>query len=589
MKTATREFEIEARSAAQGDERTAPLVLSTTTPVDRDFGKEILDHSPSAVDLSRAPLPLLESHNTGALPVGVVEDLRLDGDKLRGKLRLSKSARAGEIWQDIQDRIIRGVSVGYQIFKTQNEADGVVRATRWQPLEASLVSIPADPRAGIFRNHEVTVMETNEIQNGERDRVSGILMIADKFSRYIPGDATRAFVSEGKSVEEFREFVLSKIGSAPALRAAPDSFDISERERRSYSIVNALRSQLPANMLEGTKVDAGYEIEISQELAKRSHKAARGILVPMEGMQKRDLVQGTAGLGGNLVATNLLVADFIQLLRNRTQVLKLGAKLLTGLVGNVAIPAQTGGATAQWATENAALAESDQAFAQLLLSPHQLGMFTKMSRRLLLQSTPGIEQIVTEDIVLQMAVAIDAAVIAGTGAGGQPTGILNTTGVGSVALGVDGGSPTYPSIIALYQAVAAANADVGALGFLTNALVKSTLLQTAKIGTTFPEFIWEDAPDPDEDDFDGMMIGYRAAVSNNVPSNLTKGTGTNLSAILFGNWNDVYIGQWNALDLIVDPYTYSSTGELAIVGWQDVDIGIRHAASFAAIVDAITV
>lgn len=594
MKTETREFEIEATRSAQPDgERIAPLVLSTSHPVERDFGKEILDHSPGSVDLSRAPLPLLESHNAGALPVGVVENLQLDGDKLRGQLRLSKSARAGEIWQDIQDRIIRGVSVGYQITKTQNEPDGVVRATRWQPLEASLVSIPADPRAGIYRNLELN-MTPQETAQLERDRVAGILAIGDKFSRYLPADAARTFISDGKLIEEFRSFTLDRVGTAQPLRSSldPDDLGISGREKRNFSIVNAIRAQLPENMREGVEVDAGYEREVSQEIGKRSGKSPKGVYIPMTGapiagMQKRDLAFG--GSGANLVETQLLQADFINLLRNRTQVLKLGAKLLTGLVGNVAIPAQTAGATAAWVAENAPLAESDQTFAQLLMSPHQVGIWTKMSRRLLLQATPGIEQLVTEDIALQIAVAVDEAAVGGTG-GVMPTGILNTAGVGSVALGADGGPPTYASIIALYQAVAQANADVGQLGFLTNAQGKATLLQTPKIGNTYPTFCWEDALDDDTDDFDGSMINYRAAVSQNIPSDLVKGTsGAVCSALIFGNWSDMFIGQWNALDLIVDPYTYSSSGELSIVGWQDIDIGIRHAASFAAIVDMLTV
>ncbi len=599
------QIDIEAR-AANADARTAPITLSTTFPVPRDWGTEVLDHSPQAVDLSRAPLPLLESHNSGALPVGVVENLHLDGEKLRGQIRLSKSERAGDIWQDIQDRILRGVSVGYQIFKKRDEPDGIVRITHWQPIEASLVSIPADPRSGIYRNHhQETTMEPTNSQNTrsdhvqdpdaaerahvERDRVQGILAIGDKFKQQ---DAARAFLSEGKSVGSFRKFVLDKISDEQPARPLRASLDITQRERRPYSLRNAILAQLPKSMIEGRQIDAGYELELSQETARTQKRQPRGFLVPLEAFGtreggRRDLTEGIGSAGGDLVETQLLASDFIQLLRNRTQVLRLGARTLTGLVGNVAIPAQTGAATAQWVAENANLTESDQTFSQITMQPHTVGALTQMSRRLLLQATPGIEDLVRADLVAQIAIAIDAAAIDGAG-GTSPTGILATSGVGSVALGTNGGAPTYGSIVSLYQALGQANADRGALGFLANAAGKATLLTTPKIGSTYPTFIWETPDDTEANPLDGLMIGYKCGVSNNVPSNLTKGTGTNLSALIFGNWTDLYIGIWGGLDVLVDPYTLSAAGELRIVCFESVDIGIRHPASFAAIVDMIT-
>jgi HK97 family phage major capsid protein len=87
---------------------------------------------------------------------------------------------------------------------------------------------------------------------------------------------------------------------------------------------------------------------------------------------------------------------------------------------------------------------------------------------------------------------------------------------------------------------------------------------------------------------EGMVNGYRAVVSNQVPSNLTKGTGTNLSAIIFGNWNDLIVGQWGTLDLMVDPYNQSTSGTVRVVALQDVDIAVRHPESFSAMVDAVT-
>lgn len=144
-----------------------PVVLSTETPVKRidkygDRYNEVLSHAPDAVDLSRAPLPLIESHDAQKLPVGRIENMRLDGPMLRGEIVLSKSTRGQEIRQDITDGIITGVSVGAEILNAEDNGDEVV-ITRWMPYEGSLVAVPADPAAGLNRNRGAT-METQETQ-----------------------------------------------------------------------------------------------------------------------------------------------------------------------------------------------------------------------------------------------------------------------------------------------------------------------------------------------------------------------------------------------------------------------------------------
>lgn len=586
MPTGTRIFEIKA-SDADAAKRTAPVTLSTSTPIATRGGFEVLDHTPDAIDLSRTPLPLLIAHDGRNLPIGVIENLASDGTRLRGQIRLGKSERAAEVWQDIQDGILRSVSVGYDIGAVKEDGN-TTHITRWTPLEGSLVSMPADINAGLYRNFHTEDLEMNNEESNEtleRYRVNDISRAVPKLIEMGVPDAqalaARA-IAERTSHQDFLAAAFTTIESKGAVTRAHAPVELD----RPYNLMNAILSQIPSEQRNGVQVDGGFEREVSQEIARRSHRDPRGIFVPLSAPGRRDLAQ--SGSGGNLVATNLLAQDFIELLRNRTRVLQLGATVLDGLVGNVAIPSETAGATASWTAENSSLTESDQTFGQLTLSPHMLGAFTKVSRRMILQATPAVQQVVERDLALQLAVAIDAAAIAGTGSSNQPTGILNTSNIGSVAIGTNGGAPTYDNIVALYQAVAEANADRGALGFLTNAAVKSTLLTTPKIGTTFPEFVWESPDANDARALDGQMIGYRAAVSNNVPSNLTKGTGTDLSAIIFGNWNDLIVANWGGLDILVDPFTYSASGEIGIVAWQALDIGVRHAASFAAIVDAVT-
>ncbi len=144
-----RNFQIEIGEIRSEDDRTIEASLSSTYPVKRYDGEEVLSHEPDAIDLSRAPLPLLTAHNDRMLPVGVAEGLKVVSDKLRGVLRFSKTAN--DIWQDIKDGILRNVSIGY-VVKQREKKKGGYTVTKWMPYECSLVAAPADPTVGIGRN-----------------------------------------------------------------------------------------------------------------------------------------------------------------------------------------------------------------------------------------------------------------------------------------------------------------------------------------------------------------------------------------------------------------------------------------------------
>ena len=196
-----------------------------------------------------------------------------------------------------------------------------------------------------------------------------------------------------------------------------------------------------------------------------------------------------------------------------------------------------------------------------------------------LQATPAIEMIAKRDLSEQLALALDLAALTGTGASNQPRGILNTSGIGAVSLGVNGAVPTYDNLVELESAIANVNADTGSLSYLTNSRMRGRLKRSVRFGAGTDTPLWSD---------DNRVNGYAAYMSNNMPSNLTKGTGTNLSAMLFGNWQDLLIGLWGGLDLLVDPYTLSDRGRVRISAFMSADIQVRRPASFAAIIDAIT-
>lgn len=357
---------------------------------------------------------------------------------------------------------------------------------------------------------------------------------------------------------------------------------MSQREVQRYSFVRALRAAMDRNWNE-----AGLELEASQAVAKRTGRDPRSFFVPPDvllaerrDLERRDLTAGTNNAGGYTVQTDVLGNSFISVLRNRMVVRQAGATILSDLVGKVAIPKQTAAGTAYWVAENNAPTESQQTLGQVTMSPTTVAAYTDYSRRLLIQSSIDVERFVQDDLAQILAIAIDLASLHGSGSSNQPTGIASTTGIGSVAGGDNGLAPAWSHIVQLETEVSVDNADVGRLGYVTNPKVRGKLKQTEKASGT-AKFVWDDGQQP--------INGYPAYVTNQAKSDLTKGSSSGVcSSIFFGNWADLLIGMWGGLDVLVDPYSGSTAGTVRVVAFQDVDVAVRHAESFAAMLDALT-
>lgn len=598
------------RAAIDQEARTVELAFSSEEPVERWGVSEILDHSPSSIRLGRLKNggPVLVDHD-GRDHVGVIESVSVDSDRRgRAVVRFGNSARATEIFQDVVDGIRSSVSVGYRILKAvlEEAVDGgrdIYRVTDWEPLEVSMVSVPADASVGVGRSDgdqfefsvEIPQKEQRAMPDkinppavdvvaiesaaraaalkGEQERTRTILDLASKHNQ---AELGRQFIENGQPTEAFQLALLERMGMKPVQAEAPD-IGMSAREADRFSFVRALNFLANPGDMRARKA-AEFELEASRAAADKMGRNAQGLIVPVD-VLKRDLVVGTPTAGGNLVATDLLSGSFIDMLRNLAVMMQPGmATVLTDLNGNIAIPKQTGGATGYWLAEGAAPTESQQVIGQVAMSPKTVGAFTEYTRKLLQQSSIDVENFVRGDIARTLALMIDAAVISGTGADDQPTGILNTAGIGAVVGGTNGAAPDWADIVNLETEVAIDNADVGNLRYLTNAKVRGKLKQTEKVAST-AQFIWDGKE----------MNGYEAMVTNQVPSNLTKGTASGIcSAILYGNFADVLIGMWGGLDLTVNPYANDTSGGVRVVGLQDVDVAVRNAQSFAAMLDALT-
>lgn len=564
------------RAAIDESTRTVELAFSSEEPYDRYWGREILDHSPQSIRLGRltAGGPLLCDHDSRD-HVGVIESVQIGADRVgRAVVRFGKGARADEVYRDVLDGIRRSISVGYMIHKAtlaeKGEELDTYRVTDWEPFEVSLVSVPADPTVGIGRAADFLIEERiptmqvteapdldkvrAEARDAEKSRVSTLIAIGEQFKQ--TGLAAEA-VRSGESVDAFRAKLMDKLASQP-LPAPSAQLDLSGGEVKRYSVLRAIRA-----MVDRDWSQAGFERECHQAICQRAgvaEGANGGFYLPYE-VQKRDMTAGTAANGGYLVATDSLASSFIDLLRKRAVVARLGATMLSGLVGNVTIPKLTAGGTAYWLTNEAtAITESQQTLGQLALSPKNVGAYTEVSRQLMMQSSPAADSLIMNDLAKVLALAIDLAALEGSGASGQPTGISATAGIGAVT----GTTIAYSGIIEFQTDVAGSEALAENCAYVTTPSIASLLKQRVKFASTASP-LWEGSV------LDGTMDGFRATATNQVTA----------ASMIFGDFSQVVIGEWGMLELALNPYANFAAAISGIRAIQTVDVGVRYAGAFS--------
>jgi len=575
------------RKAVDEDKRTVELAFSSDRAVDMGGFFEILGHGPEEIDLGfmgSGRAPFLVDHDLHE-QVGVVDTVSVDNGTGRAVIRLGNSSRAEEIWADIKDEIRLNVSVGYRVesFTEMDDIDGkpAIRATQWEPLEISSVSIPADTTVGVGREFKTKNTETipmtdetktetvdvaaieKDVRSSELARVKGIMGIAQRFG--LDKDAEN-FVNGNKTVDEFRAYVLDKVETkpeaTPETRKSPVEGDmpdpeigLSDKEKRDYSVLKLIRAQ--AFDEPRFRKEAGLEIAASEAAAQKMGMTPRGLVVPWD-IATRDLVVGTDTAGGNTVATNLLPGSMIEMLKNMMVLNRLGAQTLDGLVGDIAIPKKTGAATAYWVAENGAPTESQQTIGQVTASPKTVGAYTDYSRKLLLQSSIAVEQFVIRDLMEQLAIEIDRAGLYGSGAYEQPLGISGTTGINTAAT-FAAAVPTFAEVVSLETACAVDNAITGTTAYLTDATTRGGLKTKPKdAGSGL--FVWEN----------NELNGYPAYASQQVVA----------GDLWFGSWRELIMCFWGALDILVDKYALSTSGGTRVIGFQSCDFAVRQPTAF---------
>ena len=630
------------RASAKADDRTVELAFSSEAPVQRWFGTEVLDHGAGSCDLTRLNNggALLDNHDTDEQIGVVIPGTAIIGvDRIgRATVKFSRSQEGQDKLQDVLDGIITNVSVGYQIKQmvetTTTDADGdedtVCRVTNWIPLEISLVAIPADPTVGVGRSagadeietvferreqpapvvipekiptpSQRTIIMTEEEKRAaaaaeaaralaartegaasEQKRTADLMTLADTYAKYGARELVGDFVRNGKTVQEFQNAIMDKM-AARHTDASDLNIGLNEGEIQQYSLVRAIAAAANKDWK-----NAGLERAASDAVAKRTGMSPEGFFVPVEAFQKmsgkRAFDAGTSTNAGNLIQTSVLGGEFVDVLRNALVLNKMGIRVLGGLTSNIAIPRKTTASTISNVTEAAQFTATNPNTAQITLSPHRIGASIPYTKQALLQSSLDVESMLRDDLAAGIAVMIDNLCLNGTGTAPAPKGLINQSGIGAVVGGTNGLQIAWSHLVGLESACANVNAEPDQLaGYIINTKSRGWAKQQPKVGSTFPNFLW-DVTSPGQ-----PLNGYRTAVTNNMPSNGTKGTSSGICSTLAfsSDWSNFILALFGGLDIVVDPYSLADSGQIKLTANQFIDCGLRNPACFSAMTDALT-
>ena len=397
----------------------------------------------------------------------------------------------------------------------------------------------------------------------EKDRVQNIIKLGEE---YHAQDKAMEYVKDGKTVDEFKNELIKGLSvkdSKPVNNDIKSSFGIgmTVEEARNFSFVKLLNAMAnPTDV--GAQKAAEKELEYCSKAADKYGVKNKGIIIPAEALVTPLAPKNAinTSVGAPLIPTTLEMGSFIELLRNKAVILQV-ARQLNGLVGNIDIPRQTAGASGYWVGEDSAPTSSNATFDSLQLRMKTVAGNTYVTRNMLKQTTLDMEAFVREDLALALAIALDKAAFYGTGNSNQPKGLVNTTGVNTVSF--VGANPTFGELVDMETEIGADNASVESMAYIVNARTKGYCKKTQRFpgNTDGGGVIWETGD---------QINGYKTLVTNQI----------NTGDVFLGNFADFIVGLFGGLEILVDPYTYSSKGAIQVTGFQDVDFGARHAASF---------
>ena len=630
------EFAVETRAKENGETETvvrasvsseAPYLRTCMWNPEKEkytAGYEVLGHADGEIDTTRMKDGLVIQDTHWGDQIGIIRKPEVKDGKIGGVIEFGCSERAQVIAKDAAAGIRRNMSVGYivnesKVVGTAEDGLPIIRVVDWTPYEASFVNVPADTAVGVGRSHEgnknggepaakqkgIQIMETPVKAGYTAEQKVKIREMAS--AAHVSGEEVADILTSERSFEEIREELLNRreeylaeLAKKPAKPAAEARAVIDEGDtkkiRQKYDFVKVLRYYAEVAESKFSSIDIGFEREVSQELAKQTGRAVQGILLPdfvgtraaanandggltlgtpgyADDASTGGGISGIGGAGKNVIETLLLSGQFIDALV-ATLVLReqLGVDVLTGLVGNIAIP-KGGSISGGWVAEGSNVAKKNPTFGQIEATPHTYGAYVDITRKLLLQSSVNVQAKVLEWLMYACAAGIETAAFQGTGSSGQPTGLCTALNSGATAWS---NAPTFDKIVDLIAATKTANSYKPSMKFVGNAGVWAKLAKTRDY-----EVLTDGADTPKNVAAIGGSVRLLDTATNKVLGrDFVEANLMPAAKLLFGDFTQLAVCLWSGTDIIVDPYANDTNGGLRLVALQDSDILIKRPEAF---------
>jgi len=324
---------------------------------------------------------------------------------------------------------------------------------------------------------------------------------------------------------------------------------------KEFNLLTAIRNRAEGRAQDAASlevIDAGRA-----EMRKAGVNPEGDIILPTE--LRADILAGTSTQGQEAVAEDKL--GIMKPLREMLVMVKAGATYLTGLTGDLSLPAYAG-TSALWKGEVAASTDGAGAFSEVNFAPKRLTAHIDISKQFLAQDSVSAEAMLKEDIILAIASKLESTILGKANVSAtQPLGLF----YGAIS---NADAANFADMVAMETSVDSSNALIDNLAYITNAGGRG-ILKTTDIGTDTGKMLLDN----------NVMNGYPVHVTNHVAKELQ--TGTDEFGVIYANWKDFVIAQWGGVDLIVDPYTVATEGQVRIVVNAYFDAKFKRSVSYS--------
>ncbi|HDU8662001.1 TPA: phage major capsid protein [Serratia liquefaciens] len=568
---------MEASQINQGndsnDSKLIELAFASEQPVLREFGEQILNEillcSPENVDLSRLQnkAAVLFNHDKDNI-IGVVESSSIDADKVcRASIRLSSTADKYQTM--VEEGILTKVSVGYSILDYRIDGDNLL-ATKWQPFEISLVSIPADDiQSGIGRSLEEVQESTESEQEPEQE-------IDNQESEST--DVEQSSTESEPEIESTDEQESEEEQSSTDEPEPDQTINTEEQEQERQMEIEALgkllnkdvsrylESNLSLRDITNELKNSNDDKEITME--NNLSKAIRSLIdnSPVEGVIEGergyvvDLQRDTTTTNAAGVVVRKTADSYIDQLWAQSVLAQVAQpQVFSGLEGNgelvIPVANKLTGGTFGFVAEGADSPMHDAPFTSVSLKPKNFTGSVALTRTLQL-SNSAAERFVSEQLTKTAASDLENEILR----------YIATNATQQSATAFD-----LAAIEDAVEALATSNVYAGNCVAIMHPSVYAALRQVPMAGNTAAKMLIEGYRDEQY-----LADEIRVIVSTRVPTD----------SILIGDFSTLILAQWGGVELDRDLTTKRASQGVVLRSFSYMDFAVAHKDAFVLVTKA---